>query len=143
MAFTNDRLNAIFDRTSGRCHICHERVVFKNYGALGARGAWEVEHSNPRARGGTNRLTNLYPACISCNRSKGAMSTRYARAAHGKYRAPVSVFRCSMLRRENALLAAVTSAVIAKAVHPSATTSWLAATALFGAMVGHEYKPEE
>jgi len=75
MAFSSEQLNQIYNRTSGYCHICHKKLAFKNYGVFGARGAWEVEHSNPQAKGGTNRLNNLYPACITCNRSKGASRT--------------------------------------------------------------------
>jgi hypothetical protein len=41
-------LNAIYDRTSGYCHIFHRKLVFTNYGIVGAKGAWEVEHSGPR-----------------------------------------------------------------------------------------------
>jgi len=71
MHFSDDDLNEIYDRTSGYCHICHRKLAFINYGVLGARGAWEVEHSKPQARGGTHMRTNLYAACIPCNRSKG------------------------------------------------------------------------
>jgi hypothetical protein len=30
-------LNAIYDRTSGYCHICQPKVYFSNYGIVGAR----------------------------------------------------------------------------------------------------------
>lgn len=42
----------------------------------GARGAWEVDPSKSRARGGTNYLRNLMPSCIPCNRAKGEQSSR-------------------------------------------------------------------
>jgi 5-methylcytosine-specific restriction endonuclease McrA len=71
MRYSSDDLNAIYDRTSGYCHICKRKVAFCNYGALGRRGAWEVEHSHARAKGGSDRLGNLYAACIKCNREKG------------------------------------------------------------------------
>jgi hypothetical protein len=29
--FTIDRLEAIFERTNGTCHICHRRAAWKNY----------------------------------------------------------------------------------------------------------------
>ena len=64
MGYDNDRLNDIFDKTDRDCHICGKRLAFSNYGVIGARGAWEVEHSVPRSRGGTDRLSNLYAACI-------------------------------------------------------------------------------
>jgi hypothetical protein len=78
-------------------------VVWANYGRLDLRGAWEVEHSIPRAKGGSDRLTNLYPACIGCNRAKGSKSTRSARAKHGKVRAPLSRGWRLWARIENAV----------------------------------------
>ena len=90
MSAYDDRLNEIYDSTAGRCHICRKKLSLRNYGLLGRRGAWEVDHSNPRARGGSDRLNNLRPACISCNRSKQHRTTRTARAWHGHSRAPRS-----------------------------------------------------
>jgi len=56
MAFSDDVLDRIFLRTDGRCHLCPEgRLCRSNYGKLGTRGAWEVEHSKARANGGTDR----------------------------------------------------------------------------------------
>lgn len=91
MKFSEKRLEQIFDRTSGYCHICHAKLDFDRYGDVGRSGSWEVEHSTPQAKGGTHHLNNLYPACISCNRAKSDNSTRSARAKHGKKRAPLSV----------------------------------------------------
>ena len=54
-------LNAIYDRTSGYCQICHRKVYFNNYGVLGARGAWEIEHSRPQALGGTHHGNKSTP----------------------------------------------------------------------------------
>lgn len=107
MSYTNDQLNDIFDRTSGYCHLCFTRLAFGNYGRLGARGAWEVEHSNPRANGGTNRLNNLYAACITCNRSKGLRATRMVRGRYGYRAAPYSTAKREALRARNALLGAI------------------------------------
>ncbi|MEO6887508.1 MAG: RNA-guided endonuclease IscB [Ktedonobacteraceae bacterium] len=36
----------------------------------------EVEHVHPRAKGGTNRLSNLTLACMPCNRAKGTQDIR-------------------------------------------------------------------
>jgi 5-methylcytosine-specific restriction endonuclease McrA len=104
MSFTESERKEIYDRTSGYCHICHKKVAFTNYGVVGARGAWEVEHSNPRAEGGTDRLNNLYPACIPCNRSKGTQSTRTVRARNGKTRAPLSRENREKAKTINAVL---------------------------------------
>ena len=87
------RLRRIFDRTMGRCHICGKTLVFAHYGARvkDQPRAWEIEHSIPRARGGTDRLNNLYAAHVSCNRRKGTRYSRSARLAHGRTRAPMSL----------------------------------------------------
>ncbi len=102
MRYSKEKLREIYDRTTGYCHICHKKLAFKNYGSLGTRGAWEVEHSKPRAKGGSNYLKNLYPACISCNRSKGKKSNQSVRAKHGIRRAPLSKERRKKAKRANA-----------------------------------------
>lgn len=139
MGFTNDELNDIFDRTDGRCHLCHKKLVFKNYGHLSGRGVWEVEHSNPKANGGTNRLNNLYPACIKCNRSKGAGSTKTARAKNGKTRAPMSAAKKESAKRSNAAL----GALIGGALGSLAGKKEAVAGAIVGAILGHSQNPEE
>lgn len=79
-----------FERTDGRCHICRSALQWETYGQRGRPGAWEVDHSRPRARGGTDHGNNLYAACIRCNRSKQARSTASARSRHGYRTAPKS-----------------------------------------------------
>lgn len=88
--YSDERLNDIYDRTDGKCHICREQLKWKNYGQLGELRAWEVDHSNPRANGGSDRLNNLYAACIPCNRSKGSKTTRSQRRKYGHSKAPIS-----------------------------------------------------
>jgi len=72
MGYTDEDLQAIYDKYNGYCAICGKKLAFTNYGRFREKGAWEVDHSNPIARGGTDYLRNLRPVCISCNRSKGA-----------------------------------------------------------------------
>lgn len=139
MAFNEDELSQIYDRTSGYCHICHKKLAFKNYGKFGARAAWEVEHSNPQANGGTNRLNNLYPACISCNRSKGASSTATARAMHGKNRAPLSVDKRKKAKAGNALAGVALGAMVGAVAGP--VGAFLGACV--GAAVGHSQNPDK
>lgn len=74
MGYTNDELNYVYDKTGGYCHYCGKKLAWKNYGQVGERCAWEVDHSVPKVLGGTDYLRNLWPACISCNRSKGTMT---------------------------------------------------------------------
>lgn len=80
MSYTVEQLDLIYQRTSGKCHLCHDPLARSNYARFGERGAWEVEHSVPRARGGTDRLNNLYAAHICCNRSKCVVTILIAAA---------------------------------------------------------------
>lgn len=111
MAYTPAQLRAIYDRTTGKCHICHKKLAITNYGRSGQRGCWEVEHSRPRAKGGSDHGNNLYAACIPCNRSKQAGSTKAARARNGKSRAPLSRERRSRERSSSTLTGAALGAV--------------------------------
>ncbi len=97
----------IYGRTGGACHLCHGKLALVNYGRIGARGAWEIEHSVPRAKGGTDSLNNLYAAHISCNRSKGVWSTRSARRQFGQIRAPLSFARRRQIQIQRAVIAGV------------------------------------
>lgn len=104
MAYDDDTLNDIYEKTDGRCHLCRKAISFKNYGSLRTRGAWEVDHSRPKARGGTDYLRNLLPACIPCNRSKQDGSTRSVRARSGLSRAPLSWQKKADRRAQNVAL---------------------------------------
>jgi len=116
--WTDDELQRIFDRTNGRCHICGGGLCFSNYNVQWARGGWEVEHSVPVCKGGTHRLYNLYAAHIDCNRSKGASSTRTARAAYRRTTAPLSAARRDALRSENALWLGIAGFLLFSAKKP-------------------------
>jgi 5-methylcytosine-specific restriction endonuclease McrA len=109
--YDEDRIELVFDRTDGRCHICWGKLVFSNYGRFGERGAWEIEHSNPRCKGGSDRLSNLFAAHITCNREKGTMHTRTARAWNDRTRAPLSRQRRIEKREENTLAGAGIGAI--------------------------------
>lgn len=139
MAFNEAELNQIYDRTSGRCHICHKKLAFKNYGTVGARAAWEVEHSVPQAKGGTDHLNNLYPACISCNRSKGASSTVSARAKHGKTRAPLSADKRKKTRAGNTFAGGALGAMVGSVGGPVGAFIG----ACLGASLGHSHDPDK
>lgn len=107
MAYTQAQLDRIYRCTSGRCHLCHKVLSRKNYGQQGERGAWHVDHSVPRAKGGTDHLNNLKPACISCNLDKGTQTTRTARGRKGKIRAPMSVEKRKQTKSKNTFLGAL------------------------------------
>lgn len=139
MGYSNERLNSIYDRTDGRCHLCGKRLAFKNYGNLaGARGAWEVEHSVPKAAGGTERLNNLYAACISCNREKGSRPTKSVRAKNGRSAAPLSAEKKRQARTENAILGGTIGGVLGLVGGPVGA----AAGASLGALLGGKLEVE-
>jgi len=110
--FDKATLRKIYDRTTGKCHLCGKKLAFSNYGEHGARGAWEVEHSIPRAKGGSDHGNNLYAAHITCNRSKQDISTRTARAYHGRTRAPLSVAKRKEAKTGNTVVGAGIGAVV-------------------------------
>ncbi len=87
---SDEDLSDIFDKTDGCCRYCGKQLAWGNYGRVGARGAWEVDHSVPRSRGGTDYFRNLWPACVACNTEKGTLTgSEYMRtyADSGSYRA--------------------------------------------------------
>jgi HNH endonuclease len=138
---TNKDLNSIYDRTDGACHICDKKLSFKNYGVSGTHGAWEIDHSVPRASGGTNHRSNLFAACIRCNRSKGSDSTRAARSQHGRSAAPLSKAKKAELREENALVGALTAGLFALLLGGSGPTALVIAG--LGAWIEHKEEPDK
>jgi hypothetical protein len=112
MAFSLEEIEIVFDRTDGRCHLCRRKLAFRNYGSLGRRRAWEIDHSVPRARGGTGRINNLLPACVACNRSKRDAPTKTIRLCNGFTAAPLSKCEQRKRRSENAAAGATVCALI-------------------------------
>jgi len=140
MAWTEEQLNRIYDRTQGKCHICGKKLAFKNYGMPGARACWSVEHSVPKARGGSHHGNNLYAACITCNSSKSARSTRSARAEQGRTRAPLSKKAEARAHRRKAVTGVGVGAIIGGLLGggPGAI-----AGGIVGGALGHSADPEE
>jgi 5-methylcytosine-specific restriction endonuclease McrA len=136
MSFSDEMLSRIYDRTSGYCHVCGRKVCFHNYGMIGARGAWEVEHSIPWTLGGTDHLNNLYPGCIPCNRRKGTRSSRTARARNGRTRAPLSRTQRQAIRNRNGWTGAAAGLVIGARFDPGGALLF----AILGAVVGDSLK---
>ncbi len=101
MRYENEKLNQIYAKTDGYCHICHKKLALSNYGVNGAKGSWHVEHSKPKAKGGTDHMNNLYAACISCNIEKGTSHTKTARAKNGNTRAPYSKEKKQKIKTNN------------------------------------------
>ncbi len=74
MQWDAETRSLVYDKTDGYCRYCEKKLSWINYAMPGERGAWEIEHSLPIALGGTDYLSNLWPACIDCNRYKGTMT---------------------------------------------------------------------
>lgn len=139
MAYSDGQLSQIWDRGNGRCHGCGKRLTFRNYGRAFERGAWEVDHSVARARGGTDHGNNLRPACIACNRSKGAMTSRALRARNGRTRAPLSKEGVRRAKRQNAVVGAGIGAAVG-GVLGGPPGAWLGAGV--GALFGRRIRPD-
>lgn len=137
MAYNDEELSRIYDRTTGYCHLCGRKMCFTNYGRVGARGAWEVEHSKPRAHGGTDHGNNLYGAHIVCNRQKSAVTTRTARSWHGRTRAPLSRDKRAEVKGWNTAGGAAIGGLLGAVAGPVG----LLLGALGGAAIGKSIKP--
>lgn len=117
-SFDEETKNKVFAKTDGHCHICAKKLARKNYGIIGTRGAWEVDHSIPISKGGTNHLNNFLAACISCNRAKGNTSTQIARKKKGLIQKPMSAKQKQDKARNSALAGAAGGALIGSRLGP-------------------------
>lgn len=128
-------LSEILKKTGGRCHLCKKgRLGVKSYGIK-----WELDHSNPKARGGTDRWSNLLPAHVSCNRSKQDRSTRSVRNENGFSRRPLSKQEAGDARTKNAVTGAGLGAVVGGVIG-GPPGAWLGGA--LGGLVGHSVDVE-
>lgn len=138
MNFSKVERRVIYNRTTGYCHICGKKLAFENYGAFGLKGAWEIEHSNPKSKGGTNRLNNLYPSCISCNRCKNKNSTRSARSKYGRTKAPLSKIARKETKKNNSIVGGILGGLVGSIFGPVGTITGSA----IGASIGYNKNPD-
>lgn len=139
MRFDKQILTRIYRRTSGYCHLCHAKLSLKNYGQAGKRGAWQVEHSVPRSKGGTDHLNNLFPACVSCNCDKSNKTTRTARGWNGKTCAPLNREKRKQAKLENGFAGAIAGGIAGGAI---AGPVGAIVGAVTGACVGSSANPD-
>lgn len=59
--FSMEERDYIYRKTAGHCYLCGEFVPYDLF---------EVEHYIPISKGGTNDMSNLFPACYCCNSIK-------------------------------------------------------------------------
>jgi len=138
MSYDSLTLSNIYDKTNGCCHICHKKLAFSNYGKHGAKASWYVDHSNPKAKGGSNHFNNLLPACIPCNLEKSTVTTRTARSWKGKTRAPLSKKGRQEVRNKNAL----NGAAIGGFVGLIGGSVGAAVGAAIGGIIGYDQSPK-
>lgn len=134
MRYDKATLKRIYDRTTGYCHLCGKKLAFSNYAQRGRRGAWEVEHSRPRSKGGHDHLNNLYAACVDCNRDKSAVTTQTSRGWHGRSKAPLSKQNRKIEKRKGAVAGGVLGAVVGAAL-VGPVGAWIGGG--IGAVLGH------
>lgn len=138
MAYDKITLRKIYDRTTGYCHICKKKLSYKNYNRKGEKGAWEVEHSRPRSKGGSDRLNNLYASCISCNRKKGTFTSRTARSWNNRRKAPLSKVKRKEVKYTNAMLGGIAGLRIGLYVNPIVGL----VGAAIGGKIGYDVDPD-
>lgn len=116
-----------------------KKLSFVNYGCYGRRGAWQVGHSNPKSRGGSDYLRNLYPAHIECNQERRSASTKAARSWYGYKHAPLSKEKKKRIRRSQAVIGCIIGGVIGSVAGPWGT----AGGAVLGAKFGYDLNPKK
>lgn len=57
----------VYAKCNGHCAYCGKPLSYKDM---------TIEHIRPLAKGGSNSLTNLLPACNLCNSTKGTLSLK-------------------------------------------------------------------
>ena len=139
MKVNNERLNRIYDKTRGKCHLCHKQLAFINYGVFGARGTWEIEHSKPKSRGGTDHLNNLFAACIVCNRQKNNGTNYSVRSKHGVKKAPLS----KEARKKEVFKNTATSIVVGATIGRMFGPGGMLIGGALGAIIGSEKETDE
>ena len=63
--FTKPEKWQVYAKCNAKCAICGKYLKFSKM---------TIDHITPLSRGGTNEISNLQAACLSCNRSKCDMT---------------------------------------------------------------------
>ena len=64
------RLVPGYDSTVWRYDVCGSVIRFSDHGNCKSKYGWEIDHTRPRALGGSTTLDNLQPLLWSTNRNK-------------------------------------------------------------------------
>lgn len=135
----SERLKKIYTKTRGKCHLCHKQLALKNHGQQGAKGAWEIEHSKPKSKGGSDHLNNLYAACIKCNREKSSGTNYSVRSKRGVNNAPLSEKATKKKVARNTLLGLVGGVSVGRFFGPVGAI----AGGFLGALFGNSVKTDK
>lgn len=66
VAFSHSIVKEVYTSTGGLCFYCQKQL-----GPCENRlHRWEIDHLDPWAKGGSNDIGNLVPACFDCNKHK-------------------------------------------------------------------------
>ena len=65
--FTDYEKKTVYAKSNGRCALCGVPVKYEKM---------TVDHKIPLSHGGTNEISNLQLACLSCNRAKQDISEK-------------------------------------------------------------------
>lgn len=135
-----ERLQRIYRKTDGYCHICHCKLSFSNYAAYGSKGAWHIEHSIAKANGGSDHLNNLFAACIGCNLDKGIKHSRTARSQYGNSRAPYSKSKKLEIKTNNTSSGAIIGGALGLAIGGPVGSIF---GTFIGGLIGNENSPRK
>src|SRR5690349_2767038 len=79
----------VFKQSDRRCFYCGLPLRFRDVAPdrdwvmVTGHNSAILEHKIPVCRGGKSNLTNCVPACVRCNREKGAFTVEEFRLARG------------------------------------------------------------
>lgn len=119
-------------------HLSQEDELHQLWPSRSKR-AWEIEHSVPRSKGGTDHGNNLFGAHITCNREKSNYTTQTARRWHGISRAPLSRKKMQQARASNTAGGALIGGLVGLA---GGGPIGAVLGALGGAAIGNSIKPK-
>lgn len=82
--FSKAKRQAVWDKTAGCCWYCGLQTRPASFGAAPSPEDFCLDHQTPWEEGGTHQLSNLVPACRTCNSRKGKLSLEAFRAREAR-----------------------------------------------------------
>ena len=113
--------------------------MFINHGINSGRDEWEIEHSKPKSKGGTDHLNNLYAACVKCNREKSNGTNYSIRSIKGVKKAPLTEDKKDKKVFSNTVKGVITGAAVDRFFGPIG----IIAGGVIGAVYGSNMNPDK